>query len=79
MEHDLKIERPYFEAVKDGRKTFEIRYNDRGFQAGDTVWLREYGAYYTGRTLYADIGYVLGYQMQDGYVAFSLLNVREKP
>lgn len=42
MHHELKIEPPYFQAVIDGRKTFEIRKNDRGYNAGDTVLLREY-------------------------------------
>ena len=84
MHHELKIEPPYFQAVIDGRKTFEIRKNDRGYNAGDTVLLREYddtskGYYlspdqrYTGRTHAATIGYVTGYEQQPGQVVFSLL------
>lgn len=78
--HTLKIESPYFQAVKSGIKTFEIRHNDRGFQAGDEVILRElneYG-YYTGNQLWAVIGYVIGYKQQENYVVFSLLNIKEK-
>lgn len=38
MRHDLKIGPCYLEAIKEGRKNFEIRYNgDRGFNAGDEV------------------------------------------
>lgn len=42
MEHELKIWPQYFCRVKDGSKTFEVRKNDRGFQPGDFVKLREY-------------------------------------
>ena len=37
MRHNLKIQKPFADAVVEGRKTFELRYNDRGFQAGDTI------------------------------------------
>lgn len=84
MHHELKILPPYFEAVIDGRKTFEIRKDDRGFQAGDTVTLREYDPeykgyhrseeqMYTGRKHSAGIGYVTAYEQQPGYVVFSLV------
>lgn len=83
MHHELKILPPYFEAVIDGRKTFEIRKDDRGFQSGDTVTLREYdpgnkGYYrseeemYTKRKYNATIGYVSAYEQKPGWVVFSL-------
>lgn len=37
--HELKLPEPYFTAVLDGTKTFEVRRNDRSFQTGDTVTL----------------------------------------
>jgi len=44
MTHSLKIEEPYLEAKLDGHKLFEIRFNDRGFQKGDTVEYTEYSS-----------------------------------
>jgi len=41
-EHILKVQPPYFEALFDGSKTFEVRRNDRAFQTGDTLILWEY-------------------------------------
>lgn len=56
MKHSLKIWPQYYCRVADGSKTFEVRKNDRGFQPGDEVELREFdperqedhGDYYTG-------------------------------
>lgn len=78
MHHELKIETPYFEAVISGKKTFEIRYDDRGYNAGDTIELREVrtpDGMYTGRKQAATIGYVTAYKQTPGFVVFSLLGV----
>ena len=40
--HVLKVIPPYFDALLDGSKTFEVRKNDRAFQRGDTLTLWEY-------------------------------------
>lgn len=42
MEHDLKTWPEFFQAVKRGDKTFELRNNDRKFSVGDTLNLQEY-------------------------------------
>lgn len=41
MIHELKTDPDFFEMVKSGEKTFELRFNDRGFQVGDTLVLRK--------------------------------------
>jgi hypothetical protein len=40
--HYLKTLPVYFDAVRRGDKTFEIRKNDRDFQTGDTLVLKEF-------------------------------------
>ena len=37
MTHQLKILEQYADAIADGRKNFEVRINDRGYNAGDQV------------------------------------------
>lgn len=79
--HDLKILPIYYDAVYEGRKTFEVRKNDRDFNNADTVTLKEYDLElgYSGRELTFEIGYVLPldkfYGPQNNYVVFSLLEI----
>jgi|TARA_Y100000310_G_scaffold298310_1_gene332146 hypothetical protein len=40
--HELKTEPKYFGRLVSGDKTFEIRKNDRDFQVGDELILKEY-------------------------------------
>lgn len=40
--HRLKTLPPYFEALLDGRKTFDVRRDDRAFSVGDLLCLEEY-------------------------------------
>ena len=37
MTHKIKIKESYATAISEGRKNFEIRKNDRGYNAGDIV------------------------------------------
>lgn len=60
--HELKTLPDYFNAVLDGRKTFEIRKNDRDFAVGDTLILIEWIPQYrlpTGRQQRCEITYIL--------------------
>lgn len=41
MIHELKTDPEVFDAVASGEKTFEIRFDDRGFKVGDTLHLRK--------------------------------------
>ena len=58
--HELKTYPQYFEQTLKGKKSFEIRLNDRNFQVGDIVVLKEWdGAEYSGRELTGEIVYIL--------------------
>ena len=70
--HDLKIEERYLEEVIAGRKTFEIRFNDRDYQVGDTVSLINSNL----PTIHATIGYITKFQQQNNYVVFSLTDIK---
>ena len=77
MVHTLKCWPQYFHNVKNGTKTFEVRVNDRGFQNGDSVVLREWcptaECYTAEEPLRFKIGYVL--PIDDKRVVFSLLEM----
>lgn len=40
--HHLKLDKFYWDAVKIGSKSFEVRRDDRGFQRGDVVVFHKY-------------------------------------
>ena len=77
-EHTLKTWPEFFDAVKDGRKTFEVRKNDRGYQTGDRLILEKYDPknptkYIHANALLVKVTYVLnGFGLENGYVAMGL-------
>lgn len=73
--HELKTLPEYFEAMDNGAKPFEVRFNDRDFKVGDRLCLREYSdGGYTGRVLHRKISYVLDAPAycKEGFVALGL-------
>jgi hypothetical protein len=58
-EHDLKIWPQFFEPVSEGRANFQFRKNDRDYQEGDLLRLREWNqeTIRDGSTLVAPQGY----------------------
>ena len=72
-EHDLKILPEFFEAHQSGRKTFEVRQDDRGYMVGDTLILNEWnGLGYTGRSMAVEVTYISEYGQYDGWVVMSV-------
>jgi len=58
-EHELKIWPDYFEPVADGRKPFELRKDDRGYEVGDVLVLRAWDGAYMGPVCRVRVTYVL--------------------
>lgn len=81
--HELKTDPAVFAAVAAGAKTHEIRFNDRDFQIGDVLHLRETLATgeemragapleYTGRHALREVSHIqAGYGLIDGWVILS--------
>lgn len=68
--HEIKLASLFYDDVASGRKTFELRKNDRGYKVGHWLSMNEYtGGEYTGRTIEAEIVYMLeDYTgLEDGY------------
>ncbi len=74
--HRLKTWPEYFKSVVSGRKTFEIRKNDRDFKVGDHLELQEYYPVggFSGRVIIKTVSYVLDDPtfLKEGYVALGL-------
>lgn len=77
--HELKIDDHFFKKVITGEKPFEIRKNDRGFQVGDVLLLREIepthsgtNEPYTGRKKAVEVTYMTDYAQKDGYVVMGI-------
>jgi len=81
VEHDLKTWPEYFRAILDGRKSFEIRRDDRGYSVGDVLVLREWDPErkeYTGGSVRRVVSYVtsasdLAGALGDGFVCMSIV------
>jgi hypothetical protein len=67
--HEVKCWPEFFAVIKDGRKPFEVRVDDRGYQEGHFIKEREFipkgrsasalhYLAYTGRELLVKIGYI---------------------
>ena len=58
--HEIKIAAMYYEDVVSGKKSFELRKNDRGYKQGDKLIMLEFkDGKHTGRIINADIVYML--------------------
>lgn len=88
MLHELKTWPQFYEAVKAGTKTFEIRKDDRGFAVGDYLLLQEWSPEakdYTGRECFRKISYIarpntvnsFDFGIQPGFCVLALTDLKE--
>lgn len=75
--HELKCWPPFFGKVQSGAKPFEVRRNDRDFQVGDVLHLREWAPVeYTGRECYRLVTFLAKdmaeWGLVDGYCILGL-------
>ncbi|MCP1638851.1 DUF3850 domain-containing protein [Streptococcus gallinaceus] len=78
--HILKILPNFFEDIVSGKKTFECQYNDRGYQIGDCLYLKEYDIesnQYSGREMLAKISYTLQdfVGLKENYIILGLSDI----
>lgn len=76
-EHRLKCVSPYFEAVREGKKRFEIRFDDRDFKQGDMLILQHYDANFKkflGFEVWREVEYITDFPagLREGWVCMSL-------
>lgn len=76
--HELKTWPVFFREINTRRKTVEVRKNDRGFQVGDVLLLREYSPtmdVYTGALCRRTVTHIVAggqFGIESGYVVMSL-------
>lgn len=80
--HELKCDIPHFELLFSGKKTAEFRFNDRNYQNGDELVIREYdrcNKRYTERGVHRRITDVtILDEWAPGYVLISFIRKRVK-
>lgn len=78
QKHDVKTWPAIFEEFRTGRKTFDVRKNDRNYKVGDTIIQHEYyptKGTFTGRNIEQVITYILEgdkFGVVAGFVAMSV-------
>ena len=77
--HKLKTWPSFFEALREGSKTYEVRRNDRDFAVGDLLDLREWEpdgvGHWTGRAEYRVVTHILhggDFGIERGYCVMAI-------
>ena len=81
--HELKTHELYWDAIAERRKTFELRFNDRAYQTGDTLRLVRWSAEHHCKTapyepIIATVAYVMHgglFGLKDNWVCMALTAV----
>lgn len=81
MTHLIKLRIEFADAILDGDKNFEVRFNDRGYQKGDYIRFKtidsvNLSAHHEVEKRCYQITYVLGgWGLKNGYVVFGFKEV----
>lgn len=78
---EKKIWPEYFQAIFDGKKTFELRLNDFEIAEGDILVLKEWNPMtknYTGRELEKEVGYIGKWKIDDLTMFYPRKDIDEK-
>lgn len=73
--HTIKSIPRFYEPLIKGQKTFEIRFNDRGYQVGDRLIIAEYlesVMRHTGRFSEWTVVYVTAFAQKEGWVVLGV-------
>ena len=78
--HELKCWPKFFEPIVEGRKKFDVRNNDRGFEVGDILHFREWNPdteKYSGLDFKVEVTYMADNPdwLRPGYVVMSINSV----
>lgn len=93
MRHELKTDPQHFDDVLKGKKTHEIRFDDRGYKKGDELLLKETAStgremrdgaplLYSGRHLLYEVTHVMrgpAYGLKAGWVILSIKRPDQGP
>lgn len=86
MRHKIKIRKPFADVIVGGDKTFEVRYNDRGYQKGDIVVFQcvnnnetfPQSIQHPINYMLFEIDYVLNdYGLKDGFCVFCFHKIQD--
>lgn len=87
MIHELKSWSHFFQAIKAGTKTHDLRKNDRNYNVGDVLKLYEYDfikGSYTGDVVDVDITYITDNRTPCAFSSailpndYSILSIRKR-
>lgn len=81
--HELKVWPEFFEDLSENNRNVELRKDDRGFQIGDVLTLREYDPKtdeYTGSFCTKVVTHIVrgGPWLTEGYCALSIRDIQAK-
>lgn len=83
MTHKLKLQKEYADAILSGDKSFEIRFDDRGYQKGDYIQFNVVDGIYEVNHRLNDkkfvITYILhGWGLQENWCALAIKEAKNE-